>query len=198
VPGANVFVQSNRQAHAPRCGEMGPGPRAGDRIGVKSSMPSSRPLTTHDGRSIEVRLLAAGDLAPYRGLQRLFAEAFEDAASYLSRPPTDAYVHRWLASTSHVALVALADGAVVGGLAAYVLEKFEQERNEVYLYDLAVAEGERRRGIATALIGELRSLARARGAWVLFVQADRGDEPAIRLYASLGRREEVLHFDLLV
>lgn len=37
---------------------------------------------------------------------------------------------------------------------------------------------------------------KARGAWVIYVQADRGDEPAIRLYESLGVREEILHFDI--
>jgi aminoglycoside 3-N-acetyltransferase I len=30
----------------------------------------------------------------------------------------------------------------------------------------------------------------------MFVQADRGDAPAIALYESLGTREEVLHFDI--
>jgi len=29
---------------------------------------------------------------------------------------------------------------VVGGLAAYVLEKFEQQRREIYIYDLAVSD----------------------------------------------------------
>ena len=54
----------------------------------------------------------------------------------------------------------------------------------------------RRRGIATALIRHLQDLAAQRGAWVIFVQADHGDDPAIRLYESLGTREEVLHFDI--
>jgi aminoglycoside 3-N-acetyltransferase I len=40
------------------------------------------------------------------------------------------------------------DGAVVGALAAYVLPKFERERAEVYIYDLAVAEAFRRMGVA--------------------------------------------------
>lgn len=34
-----------------------------------------------------------------------------------------------------------------------------------------------------------------RGAFVIFVQADPGDEPAIALYTKLGTREAVLHFD---
>jgi aminoglycoside 3-N-acetyltransferase I len=33
---------------------------------------------------------------------------------------------------------------------------------------------------------------------VIYVQADLGDEPAIRLYQSLGVREDVLHFDIPV
>jgi aminoglycoside 3-N-acetyltransferase I len=85
---------------------------------------------------------------------------------------------------------------VVGGLAAYVLEKFEQERREIYIYDLAVAEQHRRKGIATRLINELRQIARERGAYVIYVQADIIDEPAVKLYESLGKREEVLHFDI--
>jgi aminoglycoside 3-N-acetyltransferase I len=46
------------------------------------------------------------------------------------------------------------------------------------------------------LIQELKKLAAARGAYVIFVQADMGDEAAIALYSKLGIREEVLHFDL--
>jgi aminoglycoside 3-N-acetyltransferase I len=83
-------------------------------------------------------------------------------------------------------------------LAAYLLRKFEQERREAYIYDLAVAEGARRRGIATGLIEALKPVARAAGAHVIFVQADREDDPAIALYARLGRREEVFHFDIPV
>lgn len=63
-----------------------------------------------------------------------------------------------------------------------------------------MASGHRREGIATALIETLKTIAAARGAHVIFVQADTGieDEPAIALYAKLGRREEVLHFDIAV
>jgi len=159
---------------------------------------TSLPLTSRSGHAVELRLLAADDIDLFRHMQRLFATAFDDPASYASRRPSDDYVRRWLASDSHIALVAVAGGEVVGALAAYVLEKFEQERSEVYVYDLAVAESERRLGVATALLRALQPVAKARGAWVTFVQADYGDEPAIRLYESLGTREEVLHFDLPV
>ena len=46
------------------------------------------------------------------------------------------------------------------------------------------------------MINELRRLATARGIYVIFVQADYGDDAAIALYTKLGQREEVLHFDI--
>jgi len=48
------------------------------------------------------------------------------------------------------------------------------------------------------LINELKQVAASRGAHVIFVQADLGDEPAIALYSKLGVREDVLHFDIAV
>lgn len=50
--------------------------------------------------------------------------------------------------------------------------------------------------MATALIMKLKEVAALRGAYVIFVQADYGDDPAIALYTKLGVREEVLHFDI--
>jgi len=35
----------------------------------------------------------------------------------------------------------------VGGLAAYELDKFEQDRREIYIYDLAVVESHRRNAL---------------------------------------------------
>jgi aminoglycoside 3-N-acetyltransferase I len=92
----------------------------------------------------------------------------------------------------------LKDDSVVGGLTAYELQKPERERSEIYIYDLAVATAHRRQGIATALIEELKTIAVARAAYVIFVQADRGDAPAIALYSKLGTRTQVLNFDIKI
>jgi len=142
--------------------------------------------------------LGAGDVSTMRELLALFGEAFEEPDTYLGAQPDDAYLEELLAKDHFIALVARDGDRVVGGLAAYVLDKFEQARSEVYIYDLAVAAPHRRRGVATVLIEGLKPLARARGAWVIFVQADQGDTPAIRLYESLGSREDVHHFDISV
>lgn len=140
--------------------------------------------------------LKAADLRFMHRLNVLFAEAFEDSVSYLSRKPGDSWLLSLLSKESIIVLVALEGDRVIGGLVAYQLEKLEQERSEVYIYDLAVDADFRRRGIATELIQRLKPIAREMGAWVIFVQADREDEPAIQLYESLGTREEPLHFDI--
>jgi aminoglycoside 3-N-acetyltransferase I len=134
----------------------------------------------------------------FRALNAVFGEAFEDPGSYASAPPSLAYLRGVLAKDHVIALVAEVGGAVVGGLVAYELDKFEQARREVYIYDLAVLEAHRRQGIATALIRRLQAVVAERGAYVIFVQADYGDEPAIALYTKLGAREDVMHFDISV
>jgi aminoglycoside 3-N-acetyltransferase I len=48
------------------------------------------------------------------------------------------------------------------------------------------------------MISELKSIGALRGAYVIFVQADYGDVPAIALYTKLGIREDVMHFDIAV
>ncbi|SFV36158.1 aminoglycoside 3-N-acetyltransferase I [Devosia crocina] len=146
----------------------------------------------------DIRRLAPHDLATMRELNALFACVFEDSASYASAPPDDNYLSRLLGKDSVFALAALRDGSVIGGLVAYELKKFEQARSEIYIYDLAVSAPHRRQGVARALIENLQNLAATRGTWVIYVQADYGDEPAIALYTALGQREEILHFDIPV
>ena len=105
---------------------------------------------------LDIRQLSAADVPLMEALSTMFGEAFEDPETYGAARPGAAYLERLLARDDFIALAALKDGAVVGGLAAYQLHKFEQERSEVYLYDLAVASAHRREGIATALIEKLR------------------------------------------
>lgn len=122
-----------------------------------------------------VQRLEPGEATRFRELNQLFREAFGDDYPMDSRRPTDAYLES-------------------------LLDKFEQARSEIYIYDLAVAEAYRRRGIARSLIFELKKIAKKAGAWVIYVQADRdeADKPARELYASLGEREDVFHYDIQV
>ncbi|ACL72905.1 AAC(3)-I family aminoglycoside N-acetyltransferase [Thioalkalivibrio sulfidiphilus] len=149
---------------------------------------------------IDIRHLTPNDVPLMKALLTTFGEAFNEQETYTSNPPSDDYLERLLGGDSFIALAALKNRVVIGGIAAYELKKFEQERSEVYIYDLAVAIGHRREGIATMLIEKLKEIAAMRGAYVIFVQADTGieDVPAVALYTKLGRREDVLHFDIAV
>jgi len=71
-------------------------------------------------------------------------------------------------------------------------------RKGVYIYDLGVLEDHRRKGIATELVQMLKQVAKEIGAYIIFVQADKPDVAAIRLYESLGKAEDVLNFDIVV
>ena len=146
--------------------------------------------------AFRVQILGGEDVRVMREVLGLFGEAFNERITYTQAQPDDSYLRQLLSSEAFVAVAALSEAEVVGGLAAYVLPKFEQARSEIYIYDLAVDGSRRRQGIATAMIEELKKLAQARGAYVIFVQADHGDEAAISLYTKLGTREDVLHFDI--
>lgn len=146
--------------------------------------------------AIHIRALGGEDVAVMRAILGLFGKAFGESETYTAAQPDDAYLNQLLSSSAFVAIAAFKEANVVGGIAAYVLPKFEQVRTELYIYDLAVEEENRRRGVATGMIEELKKVAVARGIYVIYVQADYGDEAAIALYTKLGVREDVLHFDI--
>jgi aminoglycoside 3-N-acetyltransferase I len=145
------------------------------------------------------RRLNARDLPAMRALLNVFAIAFDEPETYGSHPPDDTELARRLGKADTVVIAAeTEDGEVVGGLVAYVLDKFERPRNEIYIYDLAVASEHRRKGLARRAIAHLQSLAPALGVWVIFVQADPQDAPALALYRSIGTEERVHHFAIAV
>ncbi len=135
------------------------------------------------------------DVEIMREANFLFGEVFGDEG-YHGPAPGDDHLRKILSDDKFVALIARVGGEMVGALAGYELVKFEAERSEFYIYDLAVREEHRRRGVATALIEALKPIARANGGWMIFVQADPVDGPAVALYDKLGSREDVLHFDI--
>jgi aminoglycoside 3-N-acetyltransferase I len=144
------------------------------------------------------RRLTRADASLLKDLLRVFGEAFDQFETYQRSVPGDDYLTRLLAKQHFIAVVAMNGKEVVGGLAAYELDKFEQDRREIYIYDLAVVESHRRRGVATGLIGELRKIASERNAYVIFVQADTEDGAAIALYEGLSAKETAYHFDIEV
>lgn len=151
-----------------------------------------------DRNPVDIRLLGPDDVALLEAMSTLFGVVFEEPDTYTGARPGKEYLARLLASDQFIAIVAVENDEVIGGIGAYELKKFEQERSEVFIYDLAVAAGHRRQGVATAMIEETKRVAAERGAWVVFVQAERGDTPAESLYEKLGTREDASHYDIEV
>lgn len=145
-----------------------------------------------------IKRLTGTDLGQMRALNALYAAVFEMPDEYLGKPPGDEWLVQLLGRDDFISTIAMTpDGQIIGGLSGYLLVKFEQARREIYIYDLAVAPDWRRQGVASALINHLRAEAARLKAWVIFVQADEGDNPAIGLYRKWAAGEEIAHhFDI--
>lgn len=146
--------------------------------------------------AIRIERLKPGDVGGMRAINQLFGKVFDMEAEYAAVPPSDAYLGELLDDPKFVALGAYQGERLIGGLTGYELRKYEQARSEFYIYDLAVLVTCQRTGVGTALINEMRAIAKAAGAWTVFVQADWDDEAPVSLYSKLGRRENVHHFDI--
>lgn len=64
---------------------------------------------------------------------------------------------------------------------------------EMFLYELAVDEDHRRRGVGTALCTALRDLATARGCYDMWVLTDDDNEAALGTYRGSGATESSSH-----
>ncbi len=78
--------------------------------------------------TITVRRLGPDDIPRMRAMLSMLGRAFEDLATFTTNPPSDAYLASLLASDAFIALAAMDRDAVVGGLTAYLLPKYEQPR----------------------------------------------------------------------
>ncbi|NNF04360.1 MAG: GNAT family N-acetyltransferase [Rhodothermales bacterium] len=140
--------------------------------------------------------LGSADSDSLLRMMGMFGDVFDEVELYTARRPGTAYLEKLLADDSVIALAAEHSGEIVGGVVAYEFRKLEREISEWYIYDLAVVEACRRRGIATALIGEVGRIASAKGADVMFIQADSGNAEAVSLYSHLGRHERIHNFEI--
>ncbi len=77
-----------------------------------------------------IRRLAVDDVALMQSMLTVFGEAFDELNTYNAARPSNIYMQRYSAANYFIALAALKNGSVVGGIAAYELRKFEQERSE--------------------------------------------------------------------
>ena len=143
-------------------------------------------------KTIETRRLHETDLSLFKSLIDLFNIVFEEERSNIGN---DAHLSGLLGDPHFIAMVALAEKEVAGGLTAYELPMYYADHSEVFVYDLAVKPEYQRMGIGKQLIRSLKAECRRNGVEEFFVLAHEEDEHAIEFYHSTGgKSERVVNF----
>jgi aminoglycoside 3-N-acetyltransferase I len=133
---------------------------------------------------ITTRRLRLGDRNKARALFALLSDVFQEPVETLS----DQYLDRILGEEGFWVLAAWADGELAGGLTAHTLPMTRTEAPEIFIYDVAVREEMRRKGVGRSLVKVLREQAGALGIRVVFVLAENDDAEAVRFYEAAGGR----------
>ena len=112
------------------------------------------------------------------------------AAHLFDHPVVDDATLTFLEDRRHVLLLARIDGYAVGFVSGVELSHPDKPRSEMFVYELGVDEGFRRRGVATALMQGLIELCEARGCGEMFVLTEQDNTAAIATYRkALGSAE---------
>jgi aminoglycoside 3-N-acetyltransferase I len=144
-----------------------------------------------DTKLFEIKQLTKEHLATFNSLIDLFNAVFEEEPNIGS----ETNLLRLLNNKGFIAIAALAENEVVGGLTAYELPMYYSDSSEIFLYDLAVKPEYQRMGIGKKLIQSLKEYCVNNGIKDFFVMAHVEDEHAIEFYhATGGKSEKVVNF----
>lgn len=124
--------------------------------------------------TIDIRPLASGDEALFdRVAVGVFDYAIDRAglADYLAQP-------------GHHLIVAMADGEIVGQVAAVVHRHPDERATELYIDEVAVAPAFQRQGIARRMLDAMLALGKTLGCDEAWVGTEHDNIPALNLYAS--------------
>lgn len=129
--------------------------------------------------SVEIRRLGSAD-APL--LNHVAEDVFDDDIDL-------ARVAAYLAEPGHLMVLAVADGEVVGQVAALVHRHLDLP-TELYIDNLGVTPALRRQGIARRLVDEIVAWGRSLGCEEAWVATETDNGPARAFYDSLGQQAE--------
>jgi aminoglycoside 3-N-acetyltransferase I len=131
---------------------------------------------------ITARRLNANDEMVAQHLFSLMTNVFGEQQLLLR----DAYLERLLASEQFWVIAAFSGGELLGGLTAHSLAMTRAESAEVFIYDIAVHEKHRRKGVGKMLVATLRKHCREQSVDAVFVPADDEDPHALDFYKAIG------------
>lgn len=149
--------------------------------------PSEDTIETPPSESkIEIRRLGRddGDLA-LETISQLKAADWEGQGG-MPTSLTANYLARFLRYDDHFLIVAIENAEPVGYLLAYELSRVDRDQAMMFLYEIGVAESQRRKGAGAALIDEIKSICRERNIMKMWVQTNESNVAAMRLYQSTG------------
>jgi ribosomal protein S18 acetylase RimI-like enzyme len=121
-----------------------------------------------------------------RILEATTVEQVGAAAPLFDGPPVSQATNAFLAEPRHHLLVALDDDGRTVGFISGVETTHPDKGTEMFLYELAVAEDARQRGIGRALTTSLADLARSRGCYGMWVGVDTDNPAAHATYHAAG------------
>ena len=114
-------------------------------------------------------------------------------------PPVLPALTRFLASEGHHVLIAYVDD-VPAGMVTGVEMTHPDKGTEMFLYELGVSSEYRGRGLGSALVTALASLARSRGCYDMWVVTEEDNDAAQATYRRAGGastgRQVVLEWNL--
>jgi ribosomal protein S18 acetylase RimI-like enzyme len=128
---------------------------------------------------VEIRVLRSGD-----------DELVMTASHLFDGPALAGATRRFLAAPGHHLVLAYEEGRAVGFVSG-VEVTHPDKGTELFLYELAVDEPWRRRGIGRALVEALADIARAAGCYGMWVVTDRTNEAARATYQGTGAVSEL-------
>jgi ribosomal protein S18 acetylase RimI-like enzyme len=131
---------------------------------------------------IEIRSLGPGD-----------DEAVFAAGALFDAPPEAGAARRFLDDPLHHMLVAYDEDGQPVGFVSGVETTHPDKGTEMFLYELAVDESSRRRGIGSALVKALEALARGRGCYGMWTGTEDDNDAARATYARAGARDTRPH-----
>lgn len=107
------------------------------------------------------------------------------AGEVFDHAPRPDWAARFLAEPTHHLCIAYEDGEAAGFVSG-VETTHPDKGTEMFLYELGVREGSRRRGIGRALVDALGDLARQRGCRGMWVLTDDDNDAALATYRAVG------------
>ncbi len=124
-----------------------------------------------------------------RILEATTIEQVEAAAPLYDGPPVREASNAFLTDPRHHLLVAIDDDGRTVGFISGVETTHPDKGTEMFLYELAVAEDARHRGIGQALTASLADLARSQGCYGMWVGVDIDNVAAHATYHAAGGNE---------